>query len=76
MASREFAHLNPLTSHLAGRTLALGLGYFPGEGALQAKHAPRAVCREILRPKLEQTQREATIVMATECSTRSPHLVA
>jgi hypothetical protein len=36
--------------------LALGLSYFPGKGALQAKRAPRAVGRDILRPKLEEEQ--------------------
>src|SRR5438132_12479292 len=50
MASRGFAHSQPLTRHLADRTLARGLSSFPGKGALQAKRAPRAVYRDILRP--------------------------
>jgi hypothetical protein len=56
MPSRSFAQLEPLPSHLMGRTLAPRLSHLPGQYVLEAKHAPRVVGRNILRPELEQEQ--------------------
>src|SRR6266516_6581040 len=60
MSSRGFTHLQPLTSHLACRTLALGLHHFPGKRPREAKRAPRAVRRDVLGSELEQQQRGYT----------------
>jgi hypothetical protein len=54
MLSCGFAQLKLLPSHLTGRTPALGLHHLPGKNALQAKRAPRAIARHILRPQHEQ----------------------
>jgi hypothetical protein len=56
MASCGFAHLEPLPSHLTGRTLALCLDHLPGKGPLQAKRAPRPVSRDVLGLQLQQEQ--------------------
>jgi hypothetical protein len=57
MALRGFAHVEPLPSHLTGRTRALRLDDLPGKRPLQAKRAPQPVCRDVLGPQLQQAQR-------------------
>jgi hypothetical protein len=56
MISSCFAHLKPLPSQLASRTLTLRLDHFPGELTLQLKRAPRSVCRNVLGLEPEQEQ--------------------
>jgi hypothetical protein len=56
MFLRGFAQLKPLPSQLMGRTLTMRLDDFPCQRALQVKHAPRAVCTDVLRSQLEQEQ--------------------
>jgi hypothetical protein len=51
-----FPQLEPLPSHVPGRTLALRLCYLRGKRALQAKRTPRAIRRNILGLELEQEQ--------------------
>jgi hypothetical protein len=55
-ARRGLAHLKPLPSHLAGRTLALRRDHLPGKGTLQVKRVPQPICRDILGAKLKQEQ--------------------
>jgi hypothetical protein len=57
MPSRYFAQLKPFPGHLTGRTLALCLNHLPGKRPLQAKGAPRPVCRDIFGPQLQQEPR-------------------
>jgi hypothetical protein len=57
MSLHNFAHLEPLPSHLTGRTRALRLDDLPGKRPLQAKRAPRPVGCGLglpLFPKLPQ----------------------
>jgi hypothetical protein len=56
MLSCGFAHLQPLSGHRAGRTLALRVDGFPRNGPLQAKCAPWTARRHILVLQLEQEQ--------------------
>ena len=56
MSSRGCTHLEPLPSHLTGRTLALRLDDLPCKRPLQAKRAPRPVCGDVSGPPFEQEQ--------------------
>jgi hypothetical protein len=56
MSSWSFAPLEPLPSQLTGRTLGLCLDDLSGKHSLEAKAAPRSVCRAVLGPQLQQEQ--------------------
>jgi hypothetical protein len=57
MSFGGFTHLTPLSRNRVGRARNLHRQHRSGERALQAKRAPRAVCRDIPRPQREQEPR-------------------